>query len=191
MSRTKIAILGVSYNYSENGSCTLVLTEIHGGQKIPVIVSNSDALVLAELIEANDDKEPIVNIYSTFIEALSMFNADVREILITDFSEGVFKASVILGNYIEDYAISAKLGDSLILATMNKIPIYIEDEVLNRVGIVMSNDGNISLDDDEINRRDRGPYLPVQDLEKQLEEALIAQDYEKAAEIRDQINSER
>jgi len=189
MSRTKLVILGVSYNHSDNGSCILVLSEVHGERKIPVVITTNDAIILTELLEAIDDNVPILNVYTTFTEALSMFNADVREVVITDFSEGIFKSLLVVGNYIEDYTVNSKLGDALILATLNKIPIYANVDVLDRTGILMSNEGNITMEEDKVNRRERGPYLPQQDLEQQLADAITAEDFEKAAQIRDQINN--
>ena len=119
-------------------------------------------------------------------------------------AEGIFYSKIILFNGIEEVEIECGSGDSIAIATIFKCPIYTTNQILDIAGVVINDDGtqpeDIEEDDDIYDDDDFDDMLgliadessskrivSVEDLDKMMQEAIINEEYEIAAELRDRI----
>lgn len=189
MKRKEVKILGLSYSQSQIGSYVVVLSEIKGNKKVPIIVKPNEAQIIALKIEGIDSPRPLTHqLFKTMTDA---FNIDVQEIYIHSILEGIFYTKIVASNLIDTIEIECSAGDGISLALIYDCPIYVSKEVIDVVGILINDDGTIPKDEDinediEYNNSERRT-VSLEDLEKMMEDAIANEEYEIAAEIRDRI----
>lgn len=188
MKKIKVKILGLSYSQSQIGSYVLVLSEIKGEKrKLPMIIKPNEAQYIALKMENIETPRPLTqDLFKSFTDALG---AEVSEVYIHAIVEGIFYARVILTNAIDSYEINCGVGDAISLALIYKCPILVSSTVMNTAGIYMSDDGEISKENQEKNHSNREiTGVTVENLEKMLEKAVENEEYEIATQLRDRIN---
>ena len=188
MKKIKVKILGLSYSQSQIGSYVLVLSEIKGDKrKLPMIIKPNEAQYIALKMENIETPRPLTqDLFKSFTDALG---AEVSEVYIHAIVEGIFYARVILTNAIDSYEINCGVGDAISLALIYKCPILVSSTVMNTAGIYMSDDGEISKENQEKNHSNREiTGVTVENLEKMLEKAVENEEYEIATQLRDRIN---
>jgi uncharacterized protein len=203
MKRKKVKILGLSYSQSQIGSYVLVLSEIKGGRKIPVIIKPNEAQHIAMKLENIKSSRPLTH---DLIKSMSdTFQIDVQEVFVYSLLEGVFYTKLILSNGVDEVELDCSIGDGLALALTYKCPIWVGLEIIESVGISISEEeilsDDVDSDDDEfesIEDLDTGEIFPnrskkrtvsIEDLEHMMDNAIANEEYEIAAEIRDRIQT--
>lgn len=189
MKRKEVKILGLSYSQSQIGSYVVVLSEIKGNKKLPVIIKPNEAQIIALKIEGIKSPRPLTHqLFKSFTDA---FNIDVQEIYIHSILEGIFYTKIVTSNGLDTFEIECSAGDGISLALVYDCPIYVSKEVMDISGIVINDDGTIPK---MIEGGDESEYVEspkrtvsVEDLEKMMEDAIANEEYEIAAEIRDRI----
>jgi len=188
MKKIKVKILGLSYSQSQIGSYVLILSEIKGEKrKLPMIIKSSDAQYIALKMEGVETPRPLTqDLFKSFTDVLG---AEINEVYIHDIVEGVFYSKVILTNAIDSYEISCGVGDAISFSLIYKCPILVSSSVMSAAGIYMSDEGEITKDQQEKNHSDR-EIIPVtiESLEKMLKKAVDNEEYEIATQLRDRIN---
>ncbi len=188
MKKIKLKLLGLSYSQSQIGSYVLVLSETKGDRKLPIIIKPVDAQYIALKLEGMETSHPLTqDLFKSFTEAL---DADVHEVYIHSLIEGIFYAKVMLTNVIDTHEIECAIGDAISISQLYKCPIYASSIVMDMAGIYMSDDGEVSEDQQEKNHaeRDTKGIVTVEDLEKMLAKAVENEEYEIATQLRDRIN---
>lgn len=189
MKKIKVKILGLSYSQSQIGSYVLVLSELKGEKrKLPMIIKPNEAQYIALKMENIETPRPLTqDLFKSFTDALG---AEVSEVYIHAIVEGIFYAKVILTNAIDSYEINSGVGDAISLSLIYKCPIIVSSTVMDAAGIYMSDDGEISEEQQEKNHSDREikPGVTIENLEKMLEKAVENEEYEIATQLRDRIN---
>ncbi len=202
MKRKKFKILGLSYSQSQIGSYILVLSEIKGGRKIPVVIKPNEAQHIAMKLENIKSPRPLTH---DLIKAMSdTFQIDIQEIFIYSLLEGVFYTKMIASNGIDEIEIECSIGDGLALALSYKCPIWVAAEIIDSVGISISDEEinaehNKDEDEFEIELEDLEEEVyskpkrtvSIEDLEHMMDNAIANEEYEIAAEIRDRIQTLR
>ena len=190
MRKIELKILGLSYSQTQVGSYVIVLSEVNGSRKLPIIIKPNEAQVIALKVEGVKSPRPLTHdLFKTFSDS---FNIDVQEVFIHNLLEGVFYTQIISTNGIDESAIECTAGDGIALAMTFDCPIYVNESVLNSAGIIMDDNGVVS--------KDQTPNVPavtpkkvvsIEDLEQLMREAEANEEYEIAAELRDKIKSLR
>ncbi len=196
MKRKKLKVMGLSYSQTQAGSYIVVLSEVKGNRKIPVVVKGSDAQQIALKLEKIKSPRPLT--HDLFKSMADQFQIDVQEIFIYSVVEGVFYCKLIANNGIDDVEIESTIGDSITLSLIFNCPIMINLDVLDSAGININDDGSepVNSDEDEdidldielVESKPKKRVVSIEDLEKMMEKALENEEYEIAAEIRDRIN---
>jgi uncharacterized protein len=187
MNKIELRIIGLSYGQAGAGTYITVLEEVDGGRKLPIIIKHNEAQYIALKIESMETKTPhIYDLFQTMTEYLS---ADVQEIYIHSVIEGVFYCKIILSDMVDEWEINGSIGDSLALAIGYKCPIFASEEVMDGFGILMDEDGSITQDQNEYNKRKREPKVSLENLEQMLQRAIENEEYEIASQIRDRIET--
>ena len=196
MKRKKLKVMGLSYSQTQAGSYIVVLSEVKGNRKIPVVVKGSDAQQIALKLEKIKSPRPLT--HDLFKSMTDQFQIDVQEVFIYSIVEGVFYCKLIATNGVDDVEIESTIGDGITLSLIFNCPIMINLDVLDSAGININDDGSepansdededIDLDIELVDAKPRKRVVSIEDLEKMMEKALENEEYEIAAEIRDRIN---
>ena len=192
--KIKMEILGLSSSQSQSGSFALVLGEVGGNRRLPIIIGMFEAQAIAIEIEKIEPNRPMTHdLFKSF--ALN-FEFKVIEIVISDLKEGVFFAKIVCekaGNHIE---IDARPSDAIAIGLRFGVDMYSMESIMTEAGIVLADDDDevtdiktkfSSSESPETKSKKLG-VLSMDKLNTMLDEALAAEDYEKAAKIRDEIN---
>lgn len=196
MSRIKLNVLGLSPGTS-SGSYTLILGESNGTRRLPIVIGSSEAQAIAIEIEKIVPFRPMT--HDLFLSFCKQFEIQIIEIIIYNLHEGVFHAKLICEQHGEMRELDARTSDSIALAVRFKCPIYTYEDIMEQAGIEV-NDESPNMPDLDDNDDDDEPIVDVkknitsmsiEELNKQLEDALKVEDYALAARIRDEINNKK
>jgi bifunctional DNase/RNase len=207
--KIKLDILGLSSSQSQTGSFALVLGEVKGSRRLPIMIGMFEAQAIAIEIEKVKPNRPMTHdLFKSFANA---FNFNIEEIIITDFREGVFFSKIMCTDGIKSIEIDARPSDAIAIGIRFEVPIYTYEQIMAEAGIVMNDtmdeEGDEEEDDmdeeDDIFEEDETiieneiekvlvgenytAYSKDQ-LQQMLDDAIRDEDYEKAAKIRDALN---
>lgn len=195
MQKIRLEILGLSSSQSQTGSFALVLGEESGYRRLPIIIGMFEAQAIAIEIEKIIPNRPMTHdLFKSFAE---YFDFEVEEILISDLREGVFFAKVVCSDGLKKVEIDARPSDAIAIGLRFNVPIYTYENILSEAGIVLSDfvEEEEEAVDDKVptkvpgkNNKDWLKDVNTDQLRTMLEEALGNEDYEKAAQIRDELN---
>lgn len=193
MSRIKLNIIGLSSGQS-NGSYTLILGEDKGRRKLPIIIGSFEAQAIAIEIEKIVPFRPMT--HDLFVSFCKTFNIQILEIEIYNLIDGVFHAKLVCEVDGETREIDARTSDSIALAVRFKCPIYTYEDIMETAGVVFNDEMDDVVDEPEqqASPAKKGNDLAsktAEQLEQLLEEALMDEDYAKAAIIRDELNKRK
>jgi len=192
--KIKMEILGLSSSQSQSGSFALVLGEVDGNRRLPIIIGMFEAQAIAIEIEKIEPNRPMT--HDLFKSFAHNFDFKVNEIIISDLKEGVFFARIICEKEGKQIEIDARPSDAIAIGLRFSVDIYSVESIMAEAGIVLAEDDDevtdiktkfTSSDSPELKAKKLGD-LPMDELNKSLDDALAAEDYEKAAKIRDEIN---
>ena len=184
MKRKKLKVLGLSYSQSQSGSYVIVLSEVGGTRKIPVIVKSTDAQNIAVKLENIKTKRP--STHDLFKSLTDTYSIDIQEVFIYSILEGVFYNKIIAHNGVDETEIECNISDAITLALTYDCPIMVHSDVLDSAGIDLPSD----LDEDYDLEEDLTSNEPIsiEDLEKMMQTAIENEEYEVASELRDKIS---
>ena len=190
MDKIQLQILGISSGHTST-SYTLILEELNGPRKLPVIIGAFEAQAIAIEIEKIIPVRPMTHdLIKAFAET---FHITIKEVLIHKLQEGVFYASIMCTNGNEVQQIDARTSDAIAIALRFKCPIYTYEPIMQEAGIILNElEGEakpVSEPEEgtKIKSRDDLTSYKSEELEKLLEEALEFENYILAAKIRDEI----
>ena len=159
-------------------SYAVILSEINGKRKLPVIVGSFEAQSIALALESMDTPSPLTHdLIGLLIDEIDASLVSVR---ITDLEDGVFYASLdINGEVTGKRSVDSRPSDAIAVGLRMKAPIMISEKLFEKAGLSES-DLETSKNSDKV--------LSVKELEDRLQVAVDNEKYEVAAKLRDQIN---
>jgi uncharacterized protein len=193
MKKIKLDIVGLSYSQTQSGAYALVLGEISGRRRLPIIIGAFEAQAIAIEIEKMTPSRPLTHdLFKSFAQA---YQITVQEIIIYNLVDGIFYAKLICSDGKRSVEIDARTSDAIAVAVRFDCPIYTYEFILSTAGIVIEGNDfvyleNINEAQEEKVNAPTGGYnsLSVDELKTRLQEALSEESYEKAAKIRDELN---
>lgn len=198
MDKIKLEILGLSSSQSQSGSFALVLGEKPGKRRLPIIIGMFEAQAIAIEIEKIIPNRPMT--HDLFKSFAGSFNFTIKEIIISDLKEGVFFAKIVCENETNSIEIDSRPSDAIAIGLRFNAPIYTYENILAEAGIELTDeleeepDLEKELEQIKPKKGKSSPSteklkdLSMDKLKTMLEKALEAEDYERAAKIRDEIN---
>jgi bifunctional DNase/RNase len=204
MSLVKLTIKGISYSQTQNGAYALILNEVDGDRKLPIVIGAFEAQSIAIALE-KEIKPPRPLTHDLFKSFADRFDIVVKQVIIHKLVDGVFYSSIICERDKIEEIIDARTSDAIALALRFNAPIFTYKNILDKAGIYLNinpsentenqeNDDILSapetfgLEDDIVVPSNTYSGFSLKELYEKLEEAVQNEDYEKAALIRDEIS---
>jgi bifunctional DNase/RNase len=205
MSLVKLSIKGISYSQTQNGAYALILNEVDGERKLPIVIGAFEAQSIAIALE-KEIKPPRPLTHDLFKNFAERFDITVKQVIIHKLVDGVFYSSIICERDKIEEIIDARTSDAIALALRFNAPIFTYKNILDKAGIYLNaNPQEADKDSQEIDDILSNPetfgneeesnqsgriYMKhsLQELNELLEQAVQHEDYEKAANIRDEIS---
>jgi uncharacterized protein len=192
--KIKLEILGLSSSQSQSGSFALVLGEENGNRRLPIIIGMFEAQAIAIEIEKIVPNRPMT--HDLFKSFAFNFEFMVSEIIISDLKEGVFFAKIVCMSAGKRIEIDARPSDAIAIGLRFDVAIYTSESILTEAGIVLTDEDEpltdapkkVTSSSKPENKPKKLEDMPSDQLNKMLDDALFAEDYERAAKIRDEIN---
>ncbi|WP_066630124.1 bifunctional nuclease family protein [Labilibacter marinus] len=188
--KIKLNILGLSYSQTQSGAYALVLAEEDGERRIPIIIGGVEAQSIAIKLEGLEPPRPLT--HDLFLNYSKAFDIEIIEVVIYKLEEGIFYSELVCKKEGEQVRIDSRTSDAVALSLRFNCPIYTYESIIESAGIVLdvNKDQEIELDvDEQAAKGGESKYTKksLDDLNKLLDEAIGNEDYEKASDIRDEI----
>ena len=198
MNLVQLLINGISYSQTQNGAYALILSEIEGERKLPIVIGTNEAQSIAIAIE-KEIKPPRPLTHDLFKNYCVRFDIKIKQVIIHKLVDGVFYSSVICERDGIEEIIDSRSSDAIALAIRFEAPIYTYENILEKAGVVLKIEKEIDEKSllKELFSDEKAETTTIDDLKekskKELEELLkIAvqnENYESAAKIRDEISN--
>lgn len=186
MDKIRLEIVGLSYSQTQSGAYALVLSEVGGKRRLPIIIGGFEAQAIAIELEKMTPTRPLT--HDLFKSFAVSFGISVKEVVIYNLQEGIFYAKLVCEKDGQLTDIDARTSDAIALGVRFKSPIYTFESILSSAGILSDE----FMDEDEeteetVDSDSEFAASSVEELEEQLTQAIDNEDYELASKIRDEI----
>ena len=186
--KIRLKILGITFSQVQAGAYALILVEDEGPRRLPIIIGTPEAQSIAIFLEGLTPPRPLT--HDLFISFSKALNVEFKGVYIYKYEDGVFFSELLFDNKGEELRIDSRTSDAIAIAIRINAPVYTTEMIMQEAGIIMKDDGSLEeLEDPELDTK-KSSYenMNVEELRKVLNEAINAEDYEKASNLRDIIN---
>ncbi len=196
MKKIELEIVALSHSITQTHSYAVVLGEVNGLRRLPIVIGGFEAQAIAVALERMQPSRPLTHdLMKNFMNA---FNVELMEIIINDLQEGIFYSKLVCISEHDTVEIDSRTSDALALAVRFGCPIYTFDNILESAGILME-DSNKKKTDVAIEQpvttssssKESLHSLSVDELQTLLNEVLEQEDYLRAISIRDELNKRK
>lgn len=193
MKKIELEIVALSHSITQTHSYAVVLGEVNGLRRLPIVIGGFEAQAIAVALEKMHPSRPLT--HDLMKNFMSAFSIDLQEIIICDLQEGIFYSKLLCVSEHDTVEIDSRTSDALALAVRFGCPIYTYDNILESAGILMEDSSGkkkISRGEAVTTEISRGSSdlnaLSVEELNTLLIEVVEQEDFLKAIAIRDEIN---
>ncbi len=189
--KVRLKVLGITYSQVQQGAYALVLEQVGGPYRIPVVVGVSEAQSIAVRLENIVPPRPMP--HDIMVSMSHGFGISLDEVFIYKFDDGVFLSELRFSNDDRSIAIDSRTSDAIALSLRTGAPIYTTREILEQTGFI--------IPDEEIKKDEKAGeeepaeisvnQIDVVELEKMLAGCVEREEYERAAEIKAVIDRKR
>ncbi len=177
--KIELQVWGITYNPVQSGVYALLLRQVDGDYRIPVVVGVAEAQSIAMRLENVIPPRPMT--HDLMVSILHAFGISIDEVLIYEFNDGVFMAQILLNDGEKQVSLDSRTSDAIALALRTNARIFTTPEVLKQTGILIEkNEKGESVVRKE--PRTLADYS-LSELQSLLDEAVDREEYERAAEI--------
>ncbi|HEX6191480.1 MAG TPA: bifunctional nuclease domain-containing protein [Chitinophagaceae bacterium] len=201
MKKIELEIVALSHSITQTHSYAVVLGEVNGLRRLPIVIGGFEAQAIAVALEKMQPSRPLTHdLMKNFLNA---FAIDLHEIIICDLQEGIFYSKLVCSSENDTVEIDSRTSDALALAVRFGCPIYTYENILESAGILME-------DTEKTGKKKKGSKqetavvesegstgnedlktMSLEELNHLLNEVLEGEDYIRAIAIRDEINSRK
>lgn len=195
MKKIELEIVALSHSITQTHSYAVVLGEVNGLRRLPIVIGGFEAQAIAVALERMQPSRPLTHdLMKNFMMA---FSVDLHEVVICDLQEGIFYSKLLCSNEKDTVEIDSRTSDALALAVRFGCPIYTYENILDSAGILMEDSGKqkkktsvtTTTTEEGGGPRDDLKAMSLEDLQTLLNDVLEQEDYIRAIAIRDEINS--
>lgn len=194
MSLVQLDIERLEPSSSQKNAYVLLLREIGGERKLPIVIGPCNAGSIAIYLDRNEKPERPLT-HDIIKSVTNSFSITVSRVIIHTLREGVFHSSFFcFMDGDEEVEIDARTSDAIALAIRIGCPIFTYNDILNEAGIILNQKIEITYkekktakDNKKSKKKGSLKSLSLSELKKKMKEAIEEEDYVKASKIRDEI----
>lgn len=197
MNLVPLKIKGISYSQTQNGAYALILTEIEGERKLPIVIGAFEAQSIAIALE-KDIKPPRPLTHDLFKSFANRFDIELKKVIIHKLIDGVFYASIVCQKDGQEEVLDSRTSDAIALALRFNASIFTYENILDQAGIILDVKESDTKKIEAFKEPEKLPQdtkahptlskLSLDKLKEALGQAVQMEDYEYAAAIRDEIS---
>jgi len=187
MELIQVDIVGLSTSPTSGGAYALVLGEIQGNRRLPIIIGAFEAQAIALELEKIQPPRPMT--HDLLRDLFEAVGAEVLSVVIDELRDGTFYAKIRFVHNGRERQLDARPSDAVALAVRVDAPIFVAPAVMEEAGIPTEEGAGLSVRS-EARPEEEEPEPPMSRLERlqrMLEKAIEEEDYERAAQLRDEI----
>ncbi len=197
MKKLELEIIALSHSITQTNSYAVVLGEVNGLRRLPIVIGGFEAQAIAVALEHMKPTRPLTHdLMKNFMLA---FNIDLHEVIISDLQEGIFYSKLLCSTDSDTIEIDSRTSDALALAVRFGCPIYIYENIFEIAGVDKSEKTESVGDTKKVATSTPSTSksnvdlksLALEELHTLLNEVLEQEDYIRAISIRDEINSRK
>lgn len=191
MKKIELNIVGLSYSQAQSNSYALVLGEVNGKRRLPIVIGHYEAQAIALELEKMKPSRPLT--HDLFYNFATTFGINIVEVQITKFHEGIFYATLLCDNGLRMHEIDSRTSDAVALSIRFHCPIFTTEDIMSQAGILFEEEISSDMADDPADDEMYSDFksLTLTELEDELQKAVDNEDYEKASLIRDEIRKRK
>ena len=194
MVKIELDIVALSHSVTQSHNYAVVLGEVEGKRRLPVVIGGFEAQAIAVAMEQMAPNRPLT--HDLFKNTLESFNIDLKEVVINNLLDGVFYAKLVCVKDGEEYEIDSRTSDAIAMAVRFDCPIYTFEFIMESAGVELE---DTEEDASAVTKKTgsksgkgraaKPSYATMSDdeLTDALNDVLGKEDYEKAAKIRDEM----
>jgi bifunctional DNase/RNase len=191
MKKIDLEILDIALSGSSSGAYALVLGEVKGKRKLPIVIGGAEAQSIAIELENMRPSRPLT--HDLMKNTLSVFGMEVTEVLIHKMAEGIFYAQLTVTDGIREEQIDSRSSDAVAIAVRFGCPIRCSEQVMEAAGVDLDGtEGEMpEVEDVPIPRSSAPKEESLEDLKRRLDEAIATENYELASELKKRIDERK
>lgn len=191
--RVQLRVLGISYSQIQSGAYALILAEINGPVRLPVVVGAMEAQSIAIRLENITPPRPMT--HDLFSHLMASYGLHLLEVFIYKFEDGIFSSAMtFIDENGKTVTLDARTSDAIAIAMRENSPIFTTPQIVRETGFTMENvsgessaDGSGDGTPEEAPAEDR--HTRLKKLREEMQKAIEAEAYEKAQSLNREINT--
>ncbi len=202
--KIRLKVLGISYSHIQSGAYALILSQVGGQYKIPVVIGAAEAQSIAIRMEKIITPRPMT--HDLFVSFAHAFGVKLKQIFIYKFEDGIFSSELTFADEERTVVLDARTSDAISLAMRTNAPIFTTKAILDETGFLMEEvgeasddagsepDGDSALgkaDETGFNHEPKLEQYTVEELERTLKKLIEAENYEQAAKVSEVLKRKR
>ncbi len=206
MEKIELEIAGLSHTVTQSQSYAVLLSEVNGLRKLPIVIGAFEAQAIAVAIEKVVINRPLS--HDLIKNIFTVFNINLKEVLIDNLQDGIFYSKLVCEKDGQEVEVDSRTSDALALAVRFNCPIFTYEFILETAGAIINepepkegdeNEEEEEGEEDTLAESLEAPVsagtdlskLSLRDLNDKLNDLLDKEDYEGAARIRDEIEKRK
>jgi uncharacterized protein len=198
MKKIELEIVALSHSITQTHSYAVVLGEVDGMRRLPIVIGGFEAQAIAVALERMQPSRPLT--HDLFANFMATFGIDLTEVLIYKLEEGIFFSKLICRHDGETVEIDSRTSDALAMAVRAGCKVYTYENILDMAGLYLEQTDTppeVTADPRPgkvpVNRSGDSDIknLSLEELHKLLQQVLEQEDYVRAINIRDEINARK
>ncbi len=198
MKKVELRIVALSHSVSQSNNYAVVLGEVTGQRRIPIVIGSFEAQAIAVAMEKMVPNRPLT--HDLFKQSLEAFKVELKEVIINNLLDGIFYARLICEREGEVIELDSRTSDAIALAVRFQCPIYTYEFIIDTAGVELDESIQNDLEEEDADELEEKPTREKQNslssyslesLQNMLSQVLEEENYEKAAAIRDEIDKRK
>jgi len=200
MKKIELEIVALSHSITQTHSYAVVLGEVNGLRRLPIVIGGFEAQAIAVALEHMQPSRPLT--HDLFANFMVTYGVELKEVVIYKLEEGIFFAKLICKADGKTTEIDSRTSDALAMAVRANCKIYTFENILETAGLYLDqSESQVEATGDSAGSpvtvsADSGAEseiknMSLDELNTLLQQVLDQEDYVKAIRIRDEINTRK
>ncbi len=201
MNKIELEIVALSHSITQTHSYAVVLGEVDGLRRLPIVIGGFEAQAIAVALERMQPSRPLT--HDLFANFMTTFGIELTEVLIYKLEEGIFFSKLICHHDGETIEIDSRTSDALAMAVRFTCKIYTYENILETAGLYLEQPEATTVEPTAGPKPGKVPVggkgnidkdiknMSLDELNALLQKVLEQEDYVRAINIRDEINSRK